>query len=548
MPARLGRWRDRPGAIDAPPRGPVPHGAVRCGAVFGGAGGFFIHRFGVRVRRFCASGFASIPLPAFGAVLADARLERGRMLNATGPNGRAPAPAPLHAPGDDGGRHAAGSGACVRGGRIALAVFFTTRGEAPRTACHRPGPARAAAGRVLPVAAALGAFMLVTMPAAAGGPDLIPVPPPDLPGATLVAQSFADLDGWAQDDHAAAFATFRASCAAFVAPPAETGPASTPILKAGLMQACALADRVGPILTDQMARLFFQIAFRPFRVVPGGTGAAFYTGYYEPEVAGALTPGDGFDVPVHGRPDDLLMQGAGPAPNSGGALRRTAEGLVPYHDRAAIEDGALAGRGLEVAWLRDPIDLFFMQIQGSARVRLPDGRALRLNYDGYNGHPYLPVGRLLIQRGLVPREEMSMARIRAFMEADPVAGRALRRENRSYVFFKALELDADAGAMGAQGVPLTAGRSIAVDRTLHTYGVPVFVEADLPLFAPGSAEPFRRLVIAQDTGSAIVGPARADIYFGTGREAGEVAGRIRHPGRFTLLVPRFAPAGAGGFP
>lgn len=389
---------------------------------------------------------------------------------------------------------------------------------------------------------ALAALVMLTTPAAAGSPALKPVPPPDIPGATLVPQSFADLDGWAQDDHAAAFATFRASCAALAVPPAEIGPTSVPTLKAGLLHACALADRLGAQPAPDLARLFFEIAFRPFRVVPGGTGSAFYTGYYEPEVDGALTPGNGFDVPVYGRPDDLLMQGAGPTPNSGGALRRTAEGLVPYPDRAAIEDGALAGRGLEVAWLRDPIDLFFMQIQGSARLRLPDGRVLRLNYDGYNGHPYLPVARLLIQRGLVPREEMSMSRIRAFMEADPAAGRALRRENPSYAFFKALDLGAGAGAMGAQGVPLTAGRSIAVDRMLHTYGAPVFVEADLPLTAPGSAEPFRRLVIAQDTGSAIVGPARADIYFGTGREAGEVAGRIRHPGRFTLLVPRFATA------
>lgn len=429
--------------------------------------------------------------------------------------------------------HVRGSGGRLR---TALAAAATLRAI----------PLRAVALRAATILAMM-IFAMTTLPAAAG-PGLVLVPLPDIPGATLLPQSFADLDGWAQDDHAAAFAAFRASCAALAVPPAEVGPASVPTLKAGLVHACALAHRLGPAPSGRMARLFFEVAFRPYRVVPGGTGAAFYTGYYEPEVAGSLAPGNGFDVPVYGRPDDLVMQGAGPTPNSGGALRRTADGLVPYPDRAAIEDGALAGRGLEVAWLRDPIDLFFMQIQGSARLRLPDGRVLRLNYDGYNGHPYLPVGRLLIQRGLVPREEMSMARIRAFMEADPAAGRALRRENPSYVFFKVLQLGADAGAMGAQGVPLTAGRSIAVDRTAHTYGAPVFVEADLPLTAPGSAEPFRRLVIAQDTGSAIVGPARADIYFGTGRAAGDVAGRIRHPGRFTLLVPRLAPAAGAGQP
>ncbi|QRG08311.1 MltA domain-containing protein [Xanthobacter dioxanivorans] len=368
------------------------------------------------------------------------------------------------------------------------------------------------------------------------------LPPPVIPGARLVPLGFADLDGWAADGHAAAFSAFLASCAALAAPPREVGPASVPTLRDGLRRACAGARRLGPHPPgDLLARLFFEANFRLFQVVPDDGAGGFFTGYYEPELDGARIPGNGFDVPVYGRPDDLVMSGTGPAPNSGGALRRDGDRMVPYFDRAAIEDGALAGRGLELVWLRDPVDLFFMQIQGSGRIRLPDGHVLRLNYDGYNGHPYLPVGRLLIQRGLVPREEMSMARIRAFMAADPEAGRALRRENRSYVFFKALDLGAEAGAMGAQGVPLTAGRSMAVDRRLHTYGSPVFVEADLPLAAPGSSDAFRRLMIAQDTGSAIVGPARADLYFGSGPVAEEVAGRIRHPGRFTLLVPRLAP-------
>lgn len=364
---------------------------------------------------------------------------------------------------------------------------------------------------------------------------------PDIPGARLEPVPFAMLGGWAADDHAAAFATFVASCRALKAPPAEVGPASTPTLRQGLRHACAAAARLGSATpTPLLARLFFEANFRAWRVIPEGADGGYFTGYYEPEVEGALQPGHGFDVPVYGRPDDLIMAAPGPTPNSGPAFRREGDALVPYYDRAAIEDGALAGRGLEVAWLRDPIDLFFMQIQGSARVRLPDGRILRLGYDGFNGQTYVAVGRLLIQRGLVPRNEMSMARIRAYMQADPEAGRALRRENPSYTFFKALPLGDDKGAMGAQGVPLTAGRSLAVDRKLHTYGTPIFVEADLPLSAPGSAEPFRRLMIAQDTGSAIVGPARADLFFGAGDAAGAVAGRLRHPGKFTMLVPRFA--------
>ncbi len=369
-------------------------------------------------------------------------------------------------------------------------------------------------------------------------------PAPEIAGATLAPATFSGLDGWRDDDQAAAFATFLKSCAARRSPPAEVGPASRQTLGPALAGACAAAERVvkalgGAAPSPRVARLFFEAVFRPYHVIPQDRAGGFFTGYYEPEMDGALTPGDGFTVPVHARPPDLVMLGRGPTPNSGGAIRRLPDGReVPYYDRGEIEDGALAGRGLEIAYLRDPVDLFFMQIQGSGRVRLPDGRVLRLNYDGYNGHTYLAVARLLIARGLVPRDEMSMDRIRAFMAQDPQAGRALRRENRSYAFFKALDLPADAGAMGAEGVPLTAGRSLAVDRLLHAYGTPVFVAANLPLSAPGTAEPFRRLMIAQDTGSAIVGPARADLYFGAGPEMASLAGRLRHDGQFTILVPR----------
>ncbi len=368
------------------------------------------------------------------------------------------------------------------------------------------------------------------------------LPLPAIAGTRLVPVAFADLEGWRDDDAAAAFAPFLKSCAALDTPQKEEGPPSVPTLKAGLQHSCAAALRLGtPVPSREVARLFFEANFRPVRVIPDGREDGFFTGYYEPEIEGSLTPTETFTVPVYGRPADLVMER--PNANAGTAGRMVDGALQPYFDRAAIEDGALEGRGLELVYVRDPIDLFFMQIQGSGRVRLPDGHVLRLNYDGYNGYPYVPVGRLLIQRGLVPREEISMDRIRAFMEEDPEAGRALRRENPSYVFFKALDLPSDAGAMGAQGVPLTAGRSLAVDRHLHTYGAPVFVSAQLPLSGPDAAEPFHRLMIAQDTGSAIRGPARADLFFGAGPEAGAVAGRIRHGGSFTLLVPRLAASG-----
>jgi membrane-bound lytic murein transglycosylase A len=212
--------------------------------------------------------------------------------------------------------------------------------------------------------------------------------------------------------------------------------------------------------------------------------------------------------------------------------------LVPYYDRGEIEDGAIAGRGLEIVWLKSQTDLLFIQIQGSARIRLEDGSMVRINYDAHNGYPYTPVGRVLIDRGIVPKEQMSMQRIRDYMEQNPDAAKELRRQNRSYVFFREVSLSAADEAVGAQGVPLTAGRSIAVDKALHVYGTPFFIEGSLPIESDTSATPFRRLMVAQDTGSAIIGPARADIYFGAGAEAGRVAGRLKNPARFVLLLPK----------
>ena len=212
--------------------------------------------------------------------------------------------------------------------------------------------------------------------------------------------------------------------------------------------------------------------------------------------------------------------------------------IVPYYDRGEIEDGALDGWHLEICWLRSQIDVLFAQIQGSARIRLEDGTILRVNYDSHNGWPYTPVGRVLIERKLVPKDEMSMQRIRQWMDANPDAAKDVRRQNKSYVFFRITDLSTEDEAIGAQGVPLVPGRSIAVDRSLHAYGTPFFIAADLPIANEKAGTKFRRLMFAQDTGSAIVGPARADIYFGAGDEAARIAGRIRHPGQFVMLLPR----------
>jgi membrane-bound lytic murein transglycosylase A len=219
---------------------------------------------------------------------------------------------------------------------------------------------------------------------------------------------------------------------------------------------------------------------------------------------------------------------------------------VPYYDRAEIEDGAIAGRGIEICWLKNQTDLLFTQIQGSARVRLEDGSTLRINYDAHNGYPYTPVGRILIERDIIPKDQMSMQKIREWMAQNPGGADELRRQNRSYVFFREVNLSDKDEAVGAQGVPLTPGRSIAVDKALHVYGTPFFIEGELPIESAQSKTPFRRLMIAQDTGSAIVGPARADLYFGAGAEAGKVSGRLRHNARFVMLIPNSLDPAARG--
>ena len=282
-----------------------------------------------------------------------------------------------------------------------------------------------------------------------------------------------------------------------------------------------------------------------------GEGEGFVTGYYEPVIDGSRTQTEVYNVPVYRRPSNLFVRGTTQSsaglPNKGQVFRKIGRRkLVPYYDRAEIEDGAIAGRGLEICWLKSQTDLLFSQIQGSARVRLEDGSTVRINYDAHNGYPYTPVGRILIERNIIPKDQMSMQKIREWMEQNPDGANELRRQNKSYVFFREVQLSDKDEAVGAQGVPLTPGRSIAVDKSLHVYGTPFFIEGELPIESEQSKTPFHRLMIAQDTGSAIVGPARADLYFGAGVDAGKVSGRLRHNMRFVILVPKSLDPSARG--
>ncbi len=374
-----------------------------------------------------------------------------------------------------------------------------------------------------------------------------PPGPLHIADAALEPTGWDELDGWSADDQASAFATFQASCRPIVR---SKGVDDGKPVRTALRKVCARAVKIGP-LPRAAARQFFEDNFLPVRIRKLGDTAGFLTGYYEPIVEGSRFPTREFTVPLYRRPADLIAAGAtqpgGPFPNTGRAFRRTPAGeLVPYYDRGEIEDGALDGQHLEICWLRSATDALFIQIQGSARVKLEDGTTLRINYDAHNGYPYTPVGRVLIDRNVIPREEMSMHRIREWMQANPDEAKDVRRQNRSMVFFRIVGLNDDGEPLGAQGIRLSAGRSIAVDKALHAYGTPFFIESDLPLAGTSASIAFRRTMIAQDTGSAIVGPARADLYFGAGDEAGQIAGRIRQQGQFALLLPRdLDPVAAG---
>jgi membrane-bound lytic murein transglycosylase A len=355
-------------------------------------------------------------------------------------------------------------------------------------------------------------------------------------GTVTQAIGFDQLPGWRDDDHEAALGVFRISCGKILD---GSDPLRAGILpSAGLLRVCRLA--IGSV-DGGAARAFFETNFEPIIIRPEG-GDGFLTAYFEPEIEASPTFSKDFPVPVLARPSDLVTlkdgeihPGLDPALR---AARQGASGYEPYPDRAAIWASASDGRFEAIAWLRDHAELFITQVQGSARLIMTDGRRTRLVYAGRNGHPYTSIGRLLVQRGKMSLEGMTLAKLMAWLRADPARGRALMEENRSYIFFMRDDgAPLDRGPIGGAGVPLTEHRSLAVDRAIWPYGLPVFINAN-PLVPAGGRELIRRLMIAQDTGSAIVGPARGDYFMGSGAAAGERAGLVRDPVRFVVLVPR----------
>ncbi|WP_297767544.1 murein transglycosylase A [uncultured Roseovarius sp.] len=302
---------------------------------------------------------------------------------------------------------------------------------------------------------------------------------------------FDDLQGWAEDDHDAALAVFLNTCPDMKDP--DWG------------ALCALAQQ------EPDARAFFELFFRPVMISEGKT--ALFTGYFEPELSGALQPSGRYRYPVYREPPE-------------------AKASNPWLTRRQIETtDMMKGRGLEIAWVDDPVELFFLQIQGSGRIRLGNGDVIRVGYGGANGHPYRSIGVELVRRGVYKAHQVSAEVIKNWVRRNPQEGRELLFHNPSYVFFRRLDrLPAERGPLGAMNRSVTEGRTIAVDPAFVPLGAPVWIEK------AGKA-PIHRLMVAQDTGSAIKGAQRADIFFGTGDAAGRAAGRLRDPGRMVVLMP-----------
>lgn len=371
-----------------------------------------------------------------------------------------------------------------------------------------------------------------------------PVAPRRAGPLALTPTRFEALAGWAADDHVAALEAFRRSCAVIEALPPKTPMGSYGTVEAWLYT-CAAARAMGT--SERLARIFLETAFVPFSVRAGGVAEGLFTGYYEPELKGSRTRSARFNVPLLARPDDLVAVDLGMFRDTlkGARIAGHVEGgrLVPYADRKTLEAQALTDDDdplrHAIVWVDDPVDAFFLHIQGSGRVKLEDGTAMRLGYAGQNGHPYTPIGRLLAeQTGLEPKS-ITMQSIRAWLAAHPAAAPAFMDANASYVFFSELPLgDPALGPKGAEGVALTPGRSLAVDLAVHALGMPVYVETELR--APDDLDethPFQRLMVAQDTGGAIAGPVRGDIFFGFGAQAGAMAGVMNATGRMTVLLP-----------
>ena len=360
---------------------------------------------------------------------------------------------------------------------------------------------------------------------------------PPAPQLVLTPARYDDLPGWSADRHGEGLAALQRSCARIVSlsdtQQVGTGNVARPV--AAWRAPCEQALRLDA--ADHAAmRAFMERAFAPFAAADTDNPDGLFTGYYEPELRGSRTAGGRYTVPLHGRPADLVTVDLALFKPEWRGQRITGRldsgALKPYPTRAEIENGALRSARSEIVWVDDAVDAFFLQVQGSGRVLFDDGSIMRVGYAAQNGHPYVAIGRELIARGALTRETVSMQSIRAWLAAHPTEAASVMNLNPSYVFFRTLTGD---GPLGSEGVVLTPGRSLAVDRAFLAMGLPVWLDAEDPL---DPAQRVRRLMVAQDTGGAIRGPVRGDVFWGHGVDAAERAGRMRSRGRYWILLPR----------
>lgn len=364
------------------------------------------------------------------------------------------------------------------------------------------------------------------------------------PGMQISPVSFGDLPDWNKSSADGALAAFRLSCGALAkkAVSQNMGGAGYAGTIGDWVEACNGLSAA----TD--AREFFERNFKPFAISVSGGKTGLFTGYYEPELRASHTKHDGYQTPVYGVPSDLVTVdlGAFREKLKGESISGRIEGrrLVPYATRAEID-----ARGLPNApvlfYAADPIDVFFLQVQGSGRVVFDDGTRARVGYAGKNGRAYTAIGRTLISRGALTKENVSMQTIRAWLKAHPKEAAGVMQTNAAYTFFTLLPAgDPALSSSGTEGVPLTAGASLAVDNRIHPLGVPLFLSTNLP--AKNGSEPFHRLLVAQDTGGAIRGAVRGDVYWGTGANAEWLAGVMKSQGELFVLLPNKVAAKFGG--